>query len=384
MTRHIPLRLGMVGGGAGAFIGQVHRIASRIDGEYTLVAGALSSTPERAAESAAAVGIAEERSYSDYARMAAEEAAREDGIDAVAICTPNHLHVPVARAFLEQGIHVICDKPLAATLEDAKALAEVAKASNAEFVLTHNYSGYPMVREAKELVKTGALGALRLVQVEYVQDWMTEAVETQGSKQAEWRADPARAGLGGATGDIGTHAYHLARFVSGLTLDRLAADLSAFVPGRQLDDNAHVMLRFEGGAKGMLWCSQVAPGHENGLKLRVYGDKGGIEWFQESPNVLWFTPFGEPTQRLTRNGPRTGAVSQAASRTPGGHPEGYLEAFANIYTDAAKLIRARQTGASAPTELDLPDITDGVEGVAFVDACVRSSKDDAGWTGLDL
>lgn len=374
MERHIPIRLGQVGGGVGAFIGDVHRIASRIDGQFVLVAGALSSTPERAEESAAAVGIAPDRTYSDWAEMARAEAARDDGIEAVSICTPNHLHVPVAKAFLEQGIHVICDKPLSATLDEAKALREVAQGSDALFILTHNYSGYPLIREAREMVARGDLGAIRVVQVEYPQDWMAEAVEEQGVKQAEWRADPERAGAGGATGDIGTHAFHLARFVTGLKLDRLAADLSAFVPGRRLDDNAHVMLRFEGGAKGMLWCSQVAPGHENGLRLRVFGEKGGFQWFQEEPNALLYTPLNEPTRRLTRGGPGT---SGAGARIPAGHPEGYLEAFATLYADAARAIRGGDRGL-------LPDAVDGVEGVAFVTACVQSSKNDAAWTELDI
>ncbi len=380
MERHVPIRLGQVGGGTGAFIGDVHRIAARLDGQFALVAGALSATPEKAEESAAAVGIAPDRTYSDWELMAEREAARDDGIEAVAICTPNHLHVPVAKAFLSRGIHVICDKPLAATLDAAKDLRDLARRSDAAFVLTHNYSGYPLVREAKALVARGDLGTIRVVQVEYPQDWMTDKVEDQGVKQAEWRADPAQAGLGGATGDIGTHAYHLARFVSGLSLEWLAADLSAFVPGRVLDDNAHVLLRFAGGARGMLWCSQVAPGHENGLRLRLFGDKGGLAWFQEDPNVLWHTPHGEAPRRLTRGGPGTGG---AGTRVPPGHPEGYLEGFANLYADAARLIRAKQAGQGVPEGVDLPGIEDGVEGVAFVAACVASSADDAAWVELD-
>ena len=382
MDRHVPIRLGMVGGGAGAFIGDVHRIASRIDGRYRLVAGALSSTPEKAEESAAAVGIAEDRTYSDWAEMAKREARLKDGIEAVAICTPNHLHVPVAREFLKRGIHVICDKPLSSSLAEAKRLRQTSGKADALFVLTHNYSGYPMVRQAKEMVAAGEIGAIRVVQVEYPQDWMTDAVEEQGVKQAEWRADPERAGPGGATGDIGTHAYHLARFVTGLTLSKLAADLDAFVPGRQLDDNAHVLLRFAEGAKGMLWCSQVAPGQENGLRLRVFGDKGALEWFQENPNHLWHTTHGEPTRRLTRNGPGTGGAAARVSRIPGGHPEGYLEGFANVYTDAALAIRAHQRGEPAPEGVDLPTLEDGIEGVAFVEACVRSAARDAAWVEL--
>ena len=369
-AKHIPIRLGMVGGGAGAMIGNVHRIASRLDGQYALVAGALSSDAARAQASADAAGIA--RSYADYAEMARAEAAREDGIEAVSICTPNHLHFPVAKAFLEAGIHVICDKPMTATLDEARQLAAIAKDADALFVLTHNYSAYPMIREARALVARGDLGAIRLVQAEYAQDWMTEDT---GGKQAEWRTDPARAGAGGAIGDIGTHAFQLARFVTGMRPTHLAADLSSFVPGRRLDDNAHILMRYESGAKGMLWASQVAPGTENGLRLRVYGEKGGLEWQHETPETLWFTPFGQPAQKLRRGAAGT-ITGDAGSRVPAGHPEGYLEGFANIYAEAARAIRARQAGQPIPDDLALPGILDGVEGLSFIDACIRSN--DAG------
>lgn len=375
-----PIRLGMVGGGAGAFIGAVHRIAARLDGEFTLVAGALSSTPEKARESGEALGLA--RSYDDYVAMAKKEARRRDGIEAVAIVTPNHMHAGPAIEFLKRGIHVICDKPLTATMAEAKKLARVAEDAKALFILTHNYTGYPMVRQARAMVAAGELGRLRLVQVEYVQDWLTEPAERHGSKQAEWRTDPARSGAGGATGDIGTHAYNLACFVSGLTPEALAADLSVFVPGRALDDNAHVLMRFEGGAKGMLWASQVAPGNENGLRLRVYGEKGGLEWAQEDPNYLWFTPFGKPKQRLTRGGPGTVPDAARMTRTPPGHPEGYLEGFANIYAEAARAIRARQAGEAIPAEVIYPTIADGLAGMRFVEACVRSSGRNAAWVTL--
>lgn len=375
-----PIRLGMVGGGAGAFIGAVHRIAARLDGEFTLVAGALSSTPEKARESGEALGLA--RSYDDYVAMAKKEARRRDGIEAVAIVTPNHMHAGPAIEFLKRGIHVICDKPLTATMAEAKKLARVAEDAKALFILTHNYTGYPMVRQARAMVAAGELGRLRLVQVEYVQDWLTEPAERHGSKQAEWRTDPARSGAGGATGDIGTHAYNLACFVSGLTPEALAADLSVFVPGRALDDNAHVLMRFEGGAKGMLWASQVAPGNENGLRLRVYGEKGGLEWAQEDPNYLWFMPFGKPKQRLTRGGPGTVPDAARMTRTPPGHPEGYLEGFANIYAEAARAIRARQAGEAIPAEVIYPTIADGLAGMRFVEACVRSSGRNAAWVTL--
>lgn len=372
-----PIRLGMIGGGNDAFIGGVHRIAARIDGRFELVAGALSSTAEKSKASGAALGLDADRCYGDFNEMAAREAELDNGVEAVAIVTPNHVHYPAARAFLQRGIHVICDKPLTSTLEDAKKLVAAAEQSKAEFILTHNYTGYPMVRQARAMVAEGLLGKIRVVQAEYPQDWLTMPVEGEGSKQAEWRTDPARSGAGGCVGDIGTHAYNLVGFVTGLTLDSLAADLTSFVEGRRLDDNVHVMLRYEGGAKGMLWSSQVAPGNENGLKLRVYGEKGGLEWSQEDPNYLWFTPHGEPKRLLTRNGAGAYDVNQAASRIPPGHPEGYLEGFANIYNEAADVIVAARNGTSI--DHMLPTVHDGLDGVTFIDACVRSSAGDAAW-----
>lgn len=383
-----PIRYGMVGGGQGAFIGGVHRIAARLDGEFQLVAGALSSDPERAIASGRELGLDADRCYASFSEMAKAEAARADGIEAVAIVTPNHVHYPAAKAFLDAGIHVICDKPLTSNLADAKKLAAAAAKSGRLFVLTHNYTGYPMVRQAREMVAKGMLGDLRVVHAEYPQDWLTEAVEASGSKQAVWRTDPKQSGAGGATGDIGTHAYNLARFVTGLELDSLAADLDAFVPGRLLDDNAHILLRFKAkgrapAAKGMLWASQVAPGNENGLKLRVYGTRGGLEWEQEHPNHLWYTPFGQEKRLITRGGAGAGASAARVSRIPAGHPEGYLEGFANIYAEAARAIRAmRRKGGKMPKDVVFPTVEDGVEGVAFVEACVKSSKKNGAWTKL--
>ncbi len=378
-----PIRYGMVGGGQGAFIGGVHRIAARMDGEFELVAGALSSDAERAKASAAELGLDPERSYGSFAEMAKAEVRRPDGIEAVAIVTPNNVHFPAAKAFLEAGIHVICDKPLTATLAEAKKLAALVEKTGKVFVLTHNYTAYPMVRQARDMVQKGQLGDIRIVQAEYPQDWLTEDLAATGQKQASWRSDPKQSGAGGATGDIGTHAYNLARFVSGLELDSLAADLDAFVPGRKLDDNANVMLRFKGGAKGMIWASQVAPGHENGLKLRVYGTKGGIEWVQADPNYLWFTPFGQPKQLITRAGAGASSAAARVTRVPSGHPEGYLEGFANIYAEAARAIRAaRKKGGKPAKDVIYPTVADGVEGVAFVEACVRSSKKNAAWVKL--
>ena len=381
-TKPPRIRLGMVGGGKDAFIGAVHRIAARLDDEYELVAGALSATPEKAQASGRALGLAPDRVYDDFATMAKREARRKNGIEAVAIVTPNHMHAPAAREFLKRGIHVICDKPLTATLPEAKKLARAAAESDALFILTHNYTGYPMIRQARAMVRDGALGTIRVVQVEYAQDWLATPVEETGAKQAEWRTDPARTGAGGSTGDIGTHAFNLASFVTGLKLEAHAADLQAFVPGRRVDDNGHVLLRFEGGARGMLWCSQVATGSENALRLRVYGDKGGVEWAQEDPNYLWFTPLGEPKRLITRGGAGAGPEAARVSRVPGGHPEGYLEGFATLYAEAARAIRARQAGQPVPAEVFYPTIEDGVVGVAFVDACVRSSSRNAAWVTL--
>ncbi len=382
VARSPRIRLGMVGGGRGAFIGAVHRIASRIDDQYELVAGAFSSDPERSAASAADLGVA--RAYGSFEEMAARESRRKDGIEAVAIVTPNHMHAPAALAFLKRGIHVICDKPLTATLPEAKKLARAAEASGLIFALTHNYTGYPMIRQAKAMVDAGELGDLRVVNVEYAQDWLAEPIENTGQKQADWRTDPARSGAGGSTGDIGTHAFNLANFVSGLTLDTLAADLQSFVPGRRVDDNAHVLMRYTSGARGMLWCSQVASGQENGLRLRIYGTKAGLEWEQENPNYLWVTPLGKPRYRLTRGGPGTGDAAARMSRIPSGHPEGYLEGFANIYSEAARAIIARRDGTALDAAVTFPGLKEGLEGVAFVDACVRSSKKNGAWTALNL
>ncbi|MBB6483754.1 Gfo/Idh/MocA family protein [Rhizobium lusitanum] len=386
-TREPRIRLGMVGGGAGAFIGAVHRIAARIDDQFDLIAGALSSSPEKAAASGRDLGLDPSRAYSSYREMAIREAKLKNGIEAVSIVTPNHVHYDAAKEFLRRGIHVICDKPLTSNLADAKKLKKVADESGALFILTHNYTGYPMVRQAREMVENGELGDIRIVQVEYPQDWLTENIEQSGQKQAAWRTDPAQSGAGGSTGDIGTHAYNLASFVTGLELDSLAADLDSFVEGRRLDDNGHVLLRFkakgkEKPAKGMLWCSQVAPGHENGLKLRVYGTKGGIEWTQADPNYLWYTPFGDQKRLITRNGAGSGAAAARVSRIPSGHPEGYLEAFATIYTEAARAINARKKCVAVDPAVIYPTVDDGVKGVAFVEACVASSKRNGAWVKL--
>ena len=381
------IRLGMVGGGAGAFIGAVHRMAARLDDQFELIAGALSSTPDKAVASGRDLGLDPSRTYSSYKEMAIREAKLKNGIEAVSIVTPNHVHYDAAKEFLKRGIHVICDKPLTSNLADAKKLKKAADESGALFILTHNYTGSPMVRQAREMVANGALGDIRIVQAEYPQDWLTEAVEQTGAKQAVWRTDPAQSGVGGSTGDIGTHAYNLGCFISGLEADELAADVHTFVEGRRLDDNAHVMLRFKAkdgkqAAKGLLWCSQVAVGHENGLKIRVYGDKAGIEWTQADPNYLWFTKLGEPKQLITRGGAGAGAAAARVTRIPSGHPEGYLEAFATIYTEAAHAIEARRTGSALDKAVIYPTVDDGVKGVAFVTACIESGKNNGGWVKL--
>jgi predicted dehydrogenase len=374
------IRLGMVGGGQGAFIGAVHRLAARMDDHYDFVAGALSSSPERSKASGRELGLAQDRIYTDYGEMAKAEGKRKDGIEAVAIVTPNNIHVPAAKAFIEAGIHVICDKPLAISLKEAKSLeALLKKRKDVIFAFTHNYSGYPMIREAREMAAKGELGQIRIVQVEYPQDWLTEDIEKGGQKQAAWRTDPKQSG-GGAIGDIGTHAYQLASFVSGLVLEEVAADMTTFVKGRKVDDNVNVLMRFKGGGRGMLWASQVAPGNENGLRLRVYGTKGGLDWTQADPNYLWFTPYGGQMRLITRGGAGSGASAARMTRVPPGHPEGYLEGFANIYTEAARAIIARRAGRKADKDVMFPGIEDGVAGMAFIEACKKSSAKNGKWT----
>ncbi|MED5617992.1 Gfo/Idh/MocA family protein [Ideonella sp. BN130291] len=377
------LRLGMLGGGEGAFIGAVHRTAARLDDRYELVAACLSSDPARAHASAAAIGLDPQRSYADYREMARAEAARPDGAEVVAITTPNHLHAPMATAFLEAGLHVICDKPLAMSLDEGEALAALARRNNRLLALTHTYSGYPMVRHARALVKAGALGSIRLVQAEYQQDWLSEPIErTTSNKQAAWRADPAKTGPAGCLGDIGTHAYQLAAFVSGMTPSHLAAELCTFVEGRALDDHVQMMLRYPGGARGLLWASQVAAGCENALRLRVFGTQAGLAFDQEHPNELWFTPVGGTAQRLTR-GRVDSAAARHATRVPAGHPEGYLEAFAQLYADAAEHIHAMAEGRAPRAEaMDLTTVEDGVAGHRFIDAVLESHRRDGSWVAL--
>ena len=375
------IRLGMVGGGEGAFIGAVHRFAARLDDRFDLVAGALSSTPEKAARSATLLGLDPARSYGDFVTMAAAEAARPDGIEAVAIVTPNHRHAPAAKAFLEAGIHVICDKPLTISLAEAHALAETVRRAGRIFVLTHNYTGYPLIRQARAMVRNGDLGDIRVVQVEYAQDWLSEKIEDGGNKQAAWRSDPARSGAGGCIGDIGTHAFNLADFVTGLDVSAICAELSTFVSGRRLDDNAQILLRYASGARGMLWASQVAVGCENEVRLRVFGTRGALDWEQRTANRMTWSPLGGNPQIVTRNGAGADAASRRTSRLPGGHPEGYLEAFGNVYAEAADAIEAFR-GGLLPADGLAPGIDDGVKGMAFIEAAIASSQAGAVWVPL--
>ncbi len=373
----------MVGGGEGAFIGGVHRFAARLDDQFELVAGALASSPEKAQRSGVALGLSADRIYSDYAAMATAESERADGIEAVSIVTPNHMHAPVAEAFLAAGIHVICDKPLATSSKDAKRLHALAVKHDLLFAVTYNYTGYPMVRQMRQMVREKQLGDIRVVQVEYPQDWLTEPIESDGQKQAGWRTDPAKAGVGGCIGDIGTHAYQLADYVTGIEVTELLAELTAFVPGRRLDDNAHVMLRYANGARGTLWSSQVAPGNENNLRLRVYGSKGGLEWRQELPNQLYWSPFGQATRIIARGTGAAGADAARVTRIPSGHPEGYLEAFATLYSEIGHAIRSRRRkGPKLDKTVQFPTVVDGVKGVAFVEAVVSSSAKGGKWVKL--
>jgi len=378
------LRVGMVGGGRNAFIGAVHRFAMRLDDQIALVAGALSSDPANAAASAADIGIAPDRSYADYRAMAEAEAKREDGIEAVVIVTPNHLHAPIATAFLEAGIDVICDKPLSTTLPEAQALVALSDRLNRKLLVTLNNTGYAMVRQAREMVAAGELGNLVSIHASYIQDWLTRPVDADGNKQAEWRTDPARAGESAVLADIGVHAFNLASFVSGRTAEAVAADLFTAVPGRRLDDNAHVLVRWSGGPRGTVIASQTSPGHYNDLSVRVYGDKAGLEWHGTRPEELRFSRYGGESHTFIRGGNGSGAEARRVSRMPAAHPEGYIEAFANYYRDAAAIIRAHRSGAAPdPERMALvPDVRDGVRGVSFVNAAVSSAGAAGAWTQL--
>ncbi len=379
MTVHRPLRFGMVGGGPGAFIGAVHNRAATLDGLAVLVAGAFSSDPAKSREQGEAYGLASNRVYSTFEEMATGEAALPPGerIDFVSIVTPNHLHFPSAKAFIERGFHVICDKPLTTTLEDAEELCRLVKKHDVVFALTHTYAGYPMVKQARALVAAGALGTVRKIVVEYSQGWLATPLEQTGQKQAGWRTDPARAGAG-AIGDIGTHAEHLAKYITGLEMERLFADVSTMVPGRRIDDDANMLVHYQGGAKGILFCSQISVGEENRLSIRVYGTSASLEWHQEDPNFLYVRHPDGPTEVYKPGHAHLVPAAQRGTRMPAGHPEGLLESFANIYSSAMRVIRARIAGETPdPLDLDFPTVRDGASGVHFIQTALRSGRDGA-------
>jgi predicted dehydrogenase len=382
---HRPLRLGMVGGGPGSNIGETHRQAARLDGRYDLVTGVFASDVERSRAFAATLGIASDRRYGAWHEMAAQEAQRSDGIEVVAIMTPNNSHYAIAKAFLEQGVDVICDKPLTTDLAQARELQQLAHDRGLIFGVTYNYSGYPMVRQARAMVQAGALGAIRLVQVEQASGWASTLLEAEGHKQAAWRTTPAIAGPSTVIGDLGTHAHHLARFITGLEVSELSAELSTLVPGRQTDDNGHVKLRFDNGARGLMWVSMVAAGHLHGLRIRIYGEQGSLEWVQERPDELIVRPLNGPQQTMARGAGYLAPAAQRVARLWPGHPEGFIDAFANLYTDMADAILARRDGIAAdPLAYTFPTVEDGVLGVKFVEAAVASNRQDGRWVGATL
>jgi predicted dehydrogenase len=375
------LRFGMVGGGRGAFIGAVHRIAAAMDGRAELVAGAFSGDPARSRSSGADLFLDPRRVYGSYRAMAKSESAMpaDRRLDFVIIVTPNHVHFEPARLFLEAGFNVVCDKPATFDLAQARKLRAVVRRTGKVFVLTHNYTGNAMVKQARELVRNGTLGEIRKVVVEYPQGWLASALERTGQKQAAWRTDPRRSGAAGCMGDIGTHADNLARYITGLEVEQLCADLTTFVPGRRLDDDGNVLVRYKGGAKGILHASQICIGEENDLNIRVYGTRASLAWSQERPDDLVVKHAGRPREVWRRGNPYAGGAARRASRIPPGHPEGYLEAFANIYLEAFRAISAEVEGRPIPRNADFPTIDDGVAGMIFIESVVRSSRLGARW-----
>lgn len=374
--------MGMIGGGRGAFIGAVHRMAAALDGQIDLVCGAFSSDPAKSKASGADLYLPPSRVYSSYEEMIKKESMLPDSerMDFVSIVTPNHVHFPPAKLALEHGFHVMCDKPVTFNTAEAKSLQKIVTKTGLLFGLTHTYTGYPMVKQARNMVKTGKLGAIRKVVVEYPQGWLTNLVEASGSKQAGWRTDPGKSGIAGAMGDIGTHAFNLAEYISGLQVTELCADLSIMVKGRKLDDDGNVLLHFDNGAKGLLFASQIAAGEENNLRIRIYGEKGGLEWAQQEPNTLWVKWLDKPTEMLRTGVGKQSAEAIAHTRVPAGHPEGYLEAFANLYRNFAFSIQARLNGKPVKTPYDdVPGIEDGVRGMRFIDQVVASSNKKASW-----
>lgn len=381
MSAPRKLRYGMVGGGKDSFIGAVHRMAVNLDGQADLVAGCLSSSAEKSRASGEALFLDAARTYSSFTEMAEREAALPEGerIDFVSIVTPNHMHLPVALAFLEQGINVVCDKPMTLTLDEAQTLREAVRRSGKIFALTHNYTGYPMVKEARELVRRGELGEILKVVAEYPQGWLLDEIEASGQKQAEWRTDPARAGASCCLGDIGTHAENLGRYITGLEIESICAEFTTFIGHRPLEDDASLLLRYTSGAKGILCASQISCGEENNLAIRVYGTKGSLAWQQEHPNELKFQPKGEPARILRRGNDYVSGVAKKFTRLPFGHPEAFIEAFANIYLEVIAAVRDQLAGKADGT-YDFPTVEDGVHGMAFLETAVQSAKSDAKWT----
>ena len=379
------LRLAMVGGGPGSNIGDTHRRAASFDGRYSLLAGVFASDPARSRAFAESLEVAPERRYGSWEEMAEREGVRKDGVEVVAIMTPNASHHPIAKAFLERGIDVICDKPLTTGLDDALDLLRLARRTGLVFAVTYNYTGYPMVRQAREMIRSGELGAIRLVQVEHASGWASTLLEASGHKQATWRTNPSIAGKSAVVGDIGTHAHHLARFVTGLEVTEVSAELSTMVPGRKADDNAHVKLRFTNGARGLMWVSMAATGNLHGQRIRVFGEKASLEWIQEQPEQLHLRPLDGPQRVLSRGCGYLSAAAQRATRLWPGHPEGFLEAFANLYSGAADAVLARRDDAPLDrSALSFPTVEDGVLGVKFVEATVESSRRDGAWVDASL
>jgi predicted dehydrogenase len=384
---HYKLRLGMIGGGQGAFIGAVHRIAARMDDAYELVCGAFSGDPERSKTSGAALGLDPARCYGSYRELFEKEMALPEDrrVQVISIVTPNHVHFEPARLALEHGMHVILDKPMTFSLAEALELEKAALAAKKRFCLTHTYTGYPMVKEARAIVASGRLGAIRKVYVEYPQGWLSRAEEGGNNKQASWRTDPHQSGIAGAIGDIGTHAFNLAEYVSGLTVSHLNADIQTIVPGRRLDDDGSILLRFKGGASGVLMATQIAAGEENNVRIRVYGELGGVEWQQDDANTLKVKWLDKPTELYRTAQAYTSSFARHNTRTPGGHPEGYLEAFANLYRNVAQCIVADMEGKTpSPESLDYPGIAEGVRGMAFIEHAIASGRSDQKWIPMNI
>ncbi len=378
------LTYGMVGGGEGAFIGDVHRKAIAFDGKAHIVSGCFSTDPENTLHTGLALGVDQERLYETYKQMAAAEGQRQDKIDFVVIVTPNFTHYAIAKAFLENGINVVCDKPLTVTSDQASELKNLADEKGLAFCVTYTYTGYPIVKHVKKMIEEGELGDIRFVNAEYPQDWLATLLEETGQKQAAWRSDPEKSGASNCVGDIGSHIENMVSYMTGFEIDRLSARMDKMVDGRKLDDNASIMIDYKGGAKGLYWCSQIAVGSDNGLRVRIFGSKASIEWAQENPNYLTISHIDQPTQTISRGRDELHPMAQGFSRIPSGHPEGYFEAFANIYkTFVVFLMKQKFGGDIQPEDMDFPGAAQGESGVKFIETCVESAQGDSAWTNMD-